>query len=282
MSDAALLVRAMRPGPPRALIGVHVLAFCAAIGAIVLWVGPSPTGGWTRAIFLGCLFGWVPGAIAVLTLVVYFDERLGPVAYEEELLRRAGWLAHEELVAQAETALTEMPGPGWLLLFYGRALPHGGQHFVRVSLFQDRDHPSPMRYGGLRFYAVAGDRDPRRRVYHGQGELLPDEREEFFELLGAWQQSQKSATDEGPGTRVSAPDHTGATSQVRDGYPFELHALRRGPGDSLRKTGNLADSQSLAPVRQLAARMLDIAQGAGADRTRYGTVEEGHLVFTER
>ena len=52
MSDIALIVRAQRSGPPRALILVHIAAFLATVALVVLYVGPSATGGWTRAIEL--------------------------------------------------------------------------------------------------------------------------------------------------------------------------------------------------------------------------------------
>lgn len=277
MSEAALLVRAMRPGPPRALIAVHILAFFFAIVGLALFVGPSETGGWTRAIFLGCLFGWVPGLIAVLTLMVYFDERFGPVAYEDELLRRAGWQSFERLTELAREQWTEMPGPGWLLLFCGRALPHGGQHFVRVTLFQSGEQPCPVSYGGLRWASPAAIHlEPRERVYLGTAELLPDERDDLFEIIEAGNEAQKSNSTEPDAGWVGAP------SRVIDGYPFDLVALRRGPGDSHEVAGNLADPDGPARARRLAARMLDIAQRAGAPRSTFGTIEEGHLVFTER
>ena len=276
MSDNALLLRAMRPGPTRALIALHALAFFAAIGALILLIGPSSTGSWTRAVILGVIFGWVPGLMLVLTLIVYFDERYGPVAYEEELLRRAGWQAKDTLIANARDEWTGMPGPGWLLLFYGRALPHGGEHFVQVTLQRDESLPCAVEFGGLRWALTGSSLDPRKRVYLGQTELLPDEREQLFELLEEHQKGQKSDKDKG--TR----EHKGAVSTIRDGYPFELRALRRGPGESLEFAGNLADPDGPAHTRRLAAMMLDIAQRAGAERSRYGIIDEGHLVFSER
>lgn len=281
MSDAALLVRAMRPGPPRALIAVHVLVFFAAIGAIILWVGPSATGGFTRAIFLGAIFGWVPGLIAVLTLMVFFDDRYGPDAYTAELLRRAGWLSASELTDAMRAELAEVPGPGWLLLFHGRALPHGGEHFVRVTLFADDARACPVRYGGLRVTPRLGDSaDPRDRVYLGTDRLTPDERDELSELLASGREA--SHKGQNPASDGDSDGFQTWPGRIADGYPFTLLALRRGPGDSIEVAGNLADPDSPPRPRRVAALMLDIAQRAGAPRSQYGFIERGHLVFSER
>lgn len=267
MSDIALIVRAQRSGPPRALIAVHIAAFLATVGVVVLLIGASPSGGWTRALFLGCMFGWLPGLMVVLTLLGGFDTRYGPVVYERELFRRAGWKPFESHEAEVRELWTSMPGPGWLLLFHGHALPHHDEHFVRVLLFQEEGRDCLLTYGDLRWAASPElHQDPRKRVHLGAGHLFPDERDELLELLaGAEREPLK-----------------GWQGDTEQGYPFELLALRRGPGESFQYSGNLSDPDAPSQPRRLAAAMLDIGQRAGAERSRYGIIRDGRLVFIER
>ena len=267
MSEVQLLVRAQRLGPPRALILVHVLAFLATIGILVLWIGPSPSGGYTRALFLGAIFGWVPGLMVVLTLLGGFEVRYGPQIYTDELLRRAGWIPFSQLTAEARERSSADGDRGWLLLFCGRAVPHGGSHFVQVRLYEDEEQVCPVEYGDLRWPLTDNLRsDPRRRVHLGDGRLLPDEWEELWDLL--------RGTERDP--------LTGWPTDETQGYPFELLAVRQGDGASFEYAGNLADANAPSRGRRLAAMLLDIGQRAGADRCRYGIIQDGRLVFVER
>ena len=274
MSDAALLMRAMRPGAPRICMAAYVLLFFATVGALVLAIGPSATGGWTRALLLGGLFGWVPGLIGVLTFMLFCEARFGPIGYETELLRRAGWQPFTSLAQSAREQWTDLPGPGWLLLFYGQALPHGGEHFVQVTLFQDEHRDCPVRYGGLRWeWATTDERDPRKRVYLGTTQLTPDERDELFDIIAAGVDGATAPLIDGS----KAGKHG-----VKDGYPFDLLALRRDPDESAEVVGNLADETSPAQPRRLAALLLDVAQRAGARSNQYAVIDRGRLRYAKR
>jgi hypothetical protein len=190
-----------------------------------LWLIAPPLGAslgffWGRG---GAVLGML-GALALCALILRLRQLLPAVRERKraarELELRFDLAPLEQHEANACAALEQPGAPEAVLLFEGRALPHGGHRFIRIDLAAE----STIRVRSTPFlHDLARVEEPQRRMLKIDGPLSAVGAERVRALL-------RELTPEA----LIGPRHF-----VRDGFPCAAVVLRRG-AEPLRASLNLA------------------------------------------
>ncbi|MBI3893949.1 MAG: hypothetical protein HY303_20715 [Candidatus Wallbacteria bacterium] len=225
------------------LWGRLFLDFSHGTWAALLGLGVFAAGGAGGALGLFLL-------LALLYLVVHRGLCRRSTPFVGELVERWGQADMERYADSASVSLDSPGAPGWILLFKGASRPGGPVLWTRIELADGGGGKLESRCGQAVHRVLDGGL--AASLYKRDRELTGEEAKELAEhALGFG----------GAGSSL-------VPSELTDGFPCELVALRRQPRDAIRASANLAGVPQEFRGHQAVRLMQLVIRVAGDDLIR--------------